>query len=173
MARHRAAHASSSCVDVLECAGDRLLYRVTVPPEAMPPVRLRDLERAWDEARDASIARSRAVFRQFRFLGPDGRVADFDLSDRDARCWAGAVDRVAGLATLGGLSLCLRLLALVDLMATSSWASGFMTPRRGGALPHPALLRAAARAELTEEARFDEASLRRILIDRPSNGVSA
>ena len=162
----------SSCVDVVECDQDHLLYRVTVPPEAMPPVRLRDLERAWDEARTASHARARAPARGFRFQGPDGRTADFDLTDRDARCWAGAVDRFAGLATLGGLSICLRLLALIDLMATSSWAAGFMTARRDGAKLHPALLRAAARADLTEEARFDAASLHHILTRRPQNGVS-
>jgi hypothetical protein len=167
----------SSCVDVLECGQDRLVYRVTLPPEAMPPVTIRALEQAWDAARAASLSQARAAHRRFRFLGPDGKVADFDLDDRDARCWAGAVDRVAGLATLGGISLCLRLLALVDLMATSPWAFGFMTPKRDGARLDRALLRAAARADLTGEARFDEASLRRILpdrsVDRPLTGVSA
>jgi hypothetical protein len=169
-------------VDVEECGRDRLVYRVTLPPEAMPPVPTRALEQAWDAARAASLShaplsQARAAHRRFRFLGPDGKVADFDLDDRDARCWAGAVDRVAGLATLGGISLCLRLLALIDLMATSPWAFGFMTPKRDGARLDRALLRAAARADLTEEARFDEASLRRVLPDRPANqpltGVSA
>jgi hypothetical protein len=171
----------SSCVDVVECGRDRLVYRVTLPPEAMPPVPIRALEQAWDEARAASLSGSRAAHRRFSFLSPDGTVADFDLDDRDARCWAGAVDRLAGLATLGGISLCLRLLALIDLMATSPWAFGFMTPKRDGARLDRALLKAAARAELTEEARFDEASLRRILPertidragDRPFTGVSA
>jgi hypothetical protein len=169
-------------VDVEECGRDRLVYRVTLPPEAMPPVPTRALEQAWDAARAAALSQAplsqtRAAHRRFRFLGPDGQVADFDLDDRDARCWAGAVDRVAGLATLGGISLCLRLLALIDLMATSPWAFGFMTPKRDGARLDRALLRAAARADLTEEARFDEASLRRVLPDRPAHqpltGVSA
>jgi hypothetical protein len=156
-------------VDVEECGMDRLVYRVTLSPEAMPPVPTRALEQAWDAARAAALSQSRAAHRRFRFLGPDGKVADFDLDDRDARCWAGAVDRVAGLATLGGISLCLRLLALIDLMATSPWAFGFMTPRRDGARLDRALIRAAARADLTEEARFDEASLRRVLPDRPAH----
>jgi hypothetical protein len=179
--------AHASCVDVEECGRDGLVYRVTLPPEAMPPVPTRALEQAWDAARAAALSQaplsqaplsqSQAAHRRFRFLGPDGKVADFDLDDRDARCWAGAVDRVAGLATLGGISLFLRLLALIDLMATSPWAFGFMTPKRDGARVDRALLRAAARADLTEEARFDEASLRRVLPDRPAHqpltGVSA
>jgi hypothetical protein len=169
-------------VNVEECGRDRLVYRVTLPPEAMPPVPTRALEQAWDAARAAALShsplsQSRAAQRRFRFLGPDGKVADFDLDDRDARCWAGAVDRVAGLATLGGISLFLRLLALIDLMATSPWAFGFMTPKHDGARVDRALLKAAARADLTEEARFDEASLRRVLPDRPAHqpltGVSA
>ncbi|MBW4022942.1 MAG: hypothetical protein HIU92_07325 [Proteobacteria bacterium] len=170
----------ASCVDVQDCGQDRLVYRVTLPPEAMPPVPIRALEQAWDAAHEAA-ASSAAAHRRFSFLGTDGRIADFDLDDRDARHWAGAVDRVAGLATLGGISLCLRLLALVDLMATSPWAFGFMTPKRDGARLDRALFRAAARAELTEEARFDEASLRRNLPERlsstafqqPFTGVSA
>jgi hypothetical protein len=163
MARER----PSSCVDVLDCGGDRLVYRVTLPPEAMPPVTIRDLEQAWDAARAAALSPSGAARRQFSFCGGDGRIATFDLDDRDARHWAGAVDRLSGLATLGGISLCLRLLALIDLMANSPWAFGFMTPKRDGARLDRALLRAAARANLTEEARFDEASLRRILPERP------
>jgi hypothetical protein len=164
------AHARpSACVDVQDCGGNRLVYRVTLPPEAMPPVTIRDLEQAWDAARAAALSPSRAAYRQFSFRGADGRIATFDLDDRDARHWAGAVDRVSGLSTLTGISLCLRLLALVDLMARSPWAFGFMTPKRDGARLDRALLKAAAHAELTEEARFDEASLRRILPERPAD----
>jgi hypothetical protein len=159
----------SSCVDVLDCGGDRLVYRVTVPPEAMPPVTTRDLEQAWDAARAAALSPSGAAHRQFSFRGADGRIAIFDLHDRDARLWAGAVDRLSGLTTLRGISLCLRLLALIDLMANSPWAFGFMTPKRDGARLDRTLLKAAARADLTEEARFDEASLRRILPERPAD----
>jgi hypothetical protein len=164
----------SSCVDVLECGADRLLYRVTLPPEAMPPVPTRDLERAWDAAQtapraSAALSPAGAAHRRFSFRGTDGRTATFDLDDRDARVWAGAVDRVVGLTTLSGISLCLRLLALVDLMANSAWAFGFVTPKRDGARLDRALFRAAARADLTAEARFDEASLRRILPDRPAD----
>ena len=147
----------------------------------MPPVTIRALEQAWDAARAAALSPESAAHRQFAFCGADGRIATFDLDDRDARLWAGAVDRLSNLATLGGISLCLRLLALIDLMANSPWAFGFMTPKRDGARLDRSILRAAARADLTEEARFDEASLRRILPEgpadraggRPLTGVSA
>lgn len=161
MARKRA----SSCIKVLESGRDRLTYCVTLPPEAMPPVTTRALEQAWDAAHEASPPG--ATPRRFRFLGEDGQIADFDLTDRDAQSWAGAVDRVADLATLGGIALCLRLLALIDLMATAPWALGYMTSKRDGGRLDRALVRAAARANLTGEARFDEAALRRILPERP------
>jgi hypothetical protein len=32
-----------------------LVYRVTLPPQAMPPVTIRDLEQAWDAARAAAL----------------------------------------------------------------------------------------------------------------------
>lgn len=82
------------------------------------------------------------------------------LHDRDARCWAGAVEITTGLQTLYGLSLCLRLLALVDLLTRARWADGLCKMRRGGAELHPALLRTAASAELTNDGRFDETRFR-------------
>ena len=85
------------------------------------------------------------------------------LADRDALCWAGAVERVAGMGTSYGLSLCLRLLALVDLLAHARWASGLFSLRRGQAELSAALLGAAATAPLTAEARFDEQRLRATL----------
>jgi len=66
-----------------------------------------------------------------------------------------------------GLSLCLRLLALVDLLATAPWASRYLATDRGLRIGRH-LLRAAARADLTEEARFDEASFCRNLSPPPN-----
>ena len=86
------------------------------------------------------------------------------LADRDALCWAGAVERVVGMGTSYGLSLCLRLLALVDLLAHARWAAGLFSLRRGQAELSPALLGAAAAAPLTAEARFDECRLRATLV---------
>lgn len=166
------AETRASCVEVMEYGDDRLLYRVTLPPEGMPPVPVRALEAALDAARAATFDDSDRRHRSFRFLGADGAVADFDIADRDARIWAAAVDRRTGLETLDGLSLCLRLLALVDLLATAPWASRYLSTGHGLRIGRH-LLRAAARADLTEEARFDEASFCRNLSPPPNGRGSA
>jgi hypothetical protein len=154
-------------------ANGAVTYLVAVPPEEMPPVRGRDLERAWYAARAAAIAAAWGVARGFRFRRPDGSVTELALADRDACCWAAAVDGIAGLTTAYGLSLCLRLLALVDLLAHAHWAAPLCRLERDGADLHPALLRAAAAAPLTAEARFDEAGFRRNLAALPSAAAPA
>jgi len=135
-------------------------YLVDIPPEALPPVHRRDLERAWYAARGAALAHRWGVIRGFRFRRPDGSHTDLALADADARCWAGAVDATVGMGNSYGLSLCLRLLALVDLLARARWADPLYRLERDGAELHPTLLRAAAVAPLTPEARFDEPSFR-------------
>jgi hypothetical protein len=135
-------------------------YLVDVPPEALPPVRGRDLERAWYAAREAAIAGSWSAVRGFRFRRADGSHTDLALADPHARCWAGAVDGTVGLGSGYGLALCLRLLALVDLLAHARWALPFFRLERDGADLHPSLLSAAATAPLTSEARFDETRFR-------------
>ncbi len=140
--------------------GGSITYLVDLPPEALPTVYKRDLELAWDAARDAALADHWGLVRAFRFNRPDGSHTDLALADRDASCWVGAVDRTVGLATTRGLSLCLRLLALVDLLARAPWARPLFRLARDGAELHPALLRAAASQPLTHDARFDEAGFR-------------
>jgi hypothetical protein len=137
-----------------------LTYFVALPPEDLPPVHGRDLERAWNAARDAALAERWSVARFFRFQRPDGSYGDLVLADRDACCWAGAVDGTVGLRNSYGLSVCLRLLALVDLLARVRWADSLCRLQRDGADLHPSLLRAAASAPLTAEARFDESGFR-------------
>jgi hypothetical protein len=137
-----------------------LTYLVDLPPEALPSVCKRDLERAWYAAREAALAERQGAVRGFRFNRPDGSHIDLALADRDARCWVEAVDRLVGIANASGLSLCLRLLALVDLLARAPWARSLLHLARDGAEFHPALLRAAASQPLTREARFDEAGFR-------------
>ena len=137
-----------------------LVYTVDRAPAELPPVSGRDLAAAWDASRDAARAAMWGDRRRFRFSQPDGSTTDLALLDRDASSWAAGVEQVAGLHSLYGLSLCLRLLALVDLLARARWADGLCRLRRGGAELHPALLRAAASAELTNEARFDETRFR-------------
>jgi len=137
-----------------------MTYLIDLPPEALPSVCKRDLERAWYAAREAALAERQGAVRGFRFTRPDGSHTDLALADRDARCWVGAVDQTVGIANTLGLSLCLRLLALIDLLARAPWARSLFHLARDGAEFHPALLRAAASQPLTRDARFDEAGFR-------------
>jgi hypothetical protein len=137
-----------------------LTYMVDMAPEELPRVRGRDLERAWYAAREAAIASAWGAMRGFRFRRADGSVVDLALSDRDATCWAGAVDGTVGLSSSYGLSVCLRLLALVDLLARAAWAAPFCQLAPDGAELDLVLLRAAATAPLNADLRFDEAPFR-------------
>ena len=137
-----------------------LTYLVDMPPEELPAVHRSDLERAWHAARDAAIAQRWGVARFFRFRRDDGSFGDLTLADRDACCWAGAVDVTVGMRNSYGLSVCLRLLALVELLTRVRWADALCQLQRNGAELHPLLLRAAASTPLTPEARFDEAGFR-------------
>ena len=112
-------------------ADGTLTYLVDLPPEALPPVRGRDLEAAWDAAREAAGAAMWGAARLFRFRRADGSFTDLALADPDACCWAGAVEDSVGMGTSYGLSLCLRLLALVDLLARAPWAAGLCILGRG------------------------------------------
>jgi hypothetical protein len=141
-------------------ADGTITYRVSTPPCELPPVLARDLLAAWEHARAAARSAIWSVARVFRFHAADGTVTDLALHDEDACCWAGAVDRSLGMQTGYGLSVCLRLLALVDLLAHASWATALVDLDADGAELHPALLRAASVARLTPDARFDEHRLR-------------
>ncbi len=138
-----------------------LLYLIALPPEALPPVRARDLAAAWDAARAAALDERWGSARLFRFRRADGSALDLALGDADACCWAAAVDGTVGMGSTYGLSVCLRLLALVDLLARAAWAGDVMALRRDGAALAPALVQAAAMQPLTGEARFDEGDFRR------------
>lgn len=162
----QAAHIQSKVrIDV--GANGAMTYLVDALPEDLPAVCKRDLEHAWHAARDAALAASWGVARGFRFRRRDGSFTDLALADRDACCWAAAVDGLAGLSSAYGLSLCLRLLALVDLLSRASWAAPLCRLERDGADLHPSLLRAAAATPLSAEGRFDEAGFRRNLAPLP------
>ncbi len=137
-----------------------LTYLVDLTPEALPPVTRRDMERAWYLARRAALAEQWGAVRVFRFLRAEGGHSDLVLADRDAGCWAAALDAIYGIGTRHGLSLTLRLLALIDLLAQSPWAVPLVRLARDGAEPDPALLHAAATEPLTREARFDQIGFR-------------
>jgi hypothetical protein len=145
----------------IAAAGDTITYLIHDSPAALPPVSRRDLLAAWDTARQAALdASPSAESRAFRFARPDGGTTDLALADSDARCWADAIDARLSLASAYGLSVCLRLLALIDLLAAAPWARAHIRLHRAGADLHPALLRLAAEAKLTDEAGFDAGAFR-------------
>ncbi len=136
------------------------LHVVPLAPEALPRVGKRDLEQAWEAARDAARAGREGRVRGFRFA--NGR--DLTLCDRDARSWAMAVDAIADLSTAHGASLCIRLLALIDLIGRARWLTPFVRLRgASGACFDGGLLQAVAITRLTPEAELDEAALREML----------
>lgn len=140
-----------------------LTYAIALPPEALPAVRPRDLLDAWEVAREAAAAETFGQPRLLRFTHPDGEATTLALADRDAAAWAEAIDARAGLATVGGLALCLRLLALVDILPRAPFLRPLWTLTREGAEFHPALIEAAAAMALDRGARFDVEGLRALL----------
>jgi len=145
----------SQPIRILRDADGAWLYLVSLPPEALPPVRKRDVELAWESAHSAARSGRWGEVRAFRFLRADGSHEEMLLADANAACWAAAVDRMLGLGNVSGLSLCLRLLALVDLMAGARWLDGLHRMRHGAAELDVALLRLAATAPLGREGGFD------------------
>jgi hypothetical protein len=136
-----------------------VLHLIYAPPSCLPTVTRQDLERAWDAAGSSSPAPPRL----FRFAGADGPPVELLLQDRDAAAWAASVERSAGLATPYGISICLRLLALVALMAEAGWAHAWFVLCRDGAKIRPELWHAAALATLNDSGGFDETDLRALL----------
>lgn len=160
----------------IRCGTDtagRMLYRIGGTPAALPPVTTAELADAWEAARAAALAAPAAAAagsgepapRLFRFDDGTGPT-DLVLFDREARCWADAVDRQRPLGTRGGLSLCLRLLGLIDLLARAPWARRFCVLRRDGAELDRSLLAAAARLPLTIDGRLDETGVRGATLGR-------
>ncbi len=144
-----------------------ILHLVPYPPEDLPPVTKRDLEQAWEAARADSLKPGRraadAQARLIRFIPQAQPPLDLALTDRDAASWASAIDGIADLTTPHGISTCLRLLALVELMGSASWARDWFTLNRAGLDFHPALLQAAALTPLTATGGFAETAMRALL----------
>ncbi len=144
-----------------------ITYVLPLSPDGLPAVRRRDLIAAWDAARDGARHGAAGTPCRFRFRHRDGCVTELTLADREARCWVAAVGRVAALQTQYGVALCLRLLALVDLLSHAAWTAPLLAIDAGLARLHPALLRLAAATPLLPDARFDEASFRSALSSLP------
>lgn len=160
---------AEAAIRVAEDASGALAYAIPCPPESLPAVRPAALLAAWDAARAGAAAGCWGPPRTLMFLRDGAEPVVLAIADRDARCWAEAVDRAADLATLPGLALCLRLLALVEVMGRAAWLAGLFDVTAQGVELHPALLRAAAAMPLDAGARFDAEALRRLL----SRGIAA
>ncbi|GAC1343896.1 MAG: hypothetical protein NVSMB18_20530 [Acetobacteraceae bacterium] len=162
---------TQSPIQVVRTRDGSLTYLVDAAPDALPPVRSRDLAAAWDAAREAAAESAWGRPLLFRFVREDGSTLDMALADEDACCWAGAVEHTTGMQTTYGLSLCLRLLALVDLLARAPWTGALCRIGRGGAALDPLLVRTAATVPLTTQAAFDEAAFRARLAATPGNAA--
>jgi hypothetical protein len=160
---------SEPLIRVAEDAGGALVYAVPCPPESLPAVRPDALLAAWQAARAGAAAGRWGPPRTLLFQRDDAEPTVLALADRDARAWAEAVDRGADLGTLPGLALCLRLLALVEVLSRAGWLAPLFEVTAEGIELHPALLGAAAAMPLDAGARFDAEALRRLL----SRGVAA
>jgi len=137
-------------------------YAVGGPPASLPEVPPAALFAVWESARAAAAGGRWGTPRRLVFATAAGPMSIL-LADRDACCWAAAVDRSEDLGTPRGMALCLRLLALVDAMGRLPAGHGLFTLSADGADLHPALLRAAARLRLDAAARFDIEELRQAL----------
>lgn len=150
-------------IRVVPEAGGCLTYAVRGMPGGLPAVPPAALLVAWQAAHRHAAAGQAGPPRRLLFLREDGEATAIAIADRDARSWAEAVDRAADLGTRRGLALCLRLLALVEVMTRSTWLAGLFDVTAEGVDLHPALLRAAATMPLDAGARFDAAALRGLL----------
>jgi hypothetical protein len=172
----------TTTIRVARAPDGALTYALPLAPPELPPVTPRALQNAWDTARDsvrqAERRRHHAVLDP---IWPDASASRFGpprlllfqpagaeptrlaIADRDASAWADAIDSAHGLDSLQGMTLCLRLLALVDAMSRLKWLVPMFSFSGGGIQLHPALLAAAATMSLDAGARFDEGGLQRIL----------
>jgi hypothetical protein len=144
-------------IDCAVAPDGAFLYRAGFSAERLPAVRVRDLLSCWEAARALAEAGEWGAPRRFRFASPDdapGGTVDVALIDPDACCWAEAVDGRAGLQTRYGMSLCLRLLALVDILARSAHAPALVRIEAGEAALHPGLVEAAASLALDPTGRL-------------------
>jgi hypothetical protein len=134
-------------------------HELAVSPAALPAVPPAALEVAWECAREAAEAGLWGPARLIAFQGGE----EIALTDPDAAAWAEAMERHAGFDTLAGLALCLRLLALVEVMGRAAWLRGHFAIGAHGVEFHPVLLAAAARAPLDATGRFEESAMRAMM----------
>ncbi len=146
-----------------------ILHQLDQPASSLPAVSKRDLEQALEAAHDGLKT---APPRGFRFAAPPAPPVELVLADPDAAAWAVAVEHTAGLDTPHGVSLCLRLLGLVALLADAAWARPWLVRGADGVEIHPQLLRAAALVPLNDAGGFDETALRALLPHTQARGAT-
>ncbi|MBD0273774.1 MAG: hypothetical protein ICV73_17830 [Acetobacteraceae bacterium] len=150
----------SRSIRVARTGTGAIAYLVPVAPERLPAVSPGDLLRAWNVARHGAVQRQWGTPRFLRFAQQGGREpTEIAIADPDAGAWTEAIDRVFGLETLMGLSLCLRLLALIEVLTRAARLEPFFDVTSDGVELHPSLLAAAAVLPLDSAARFDETAL--------------
>jgi hypothetical protein len=162
-------------IPVARTEAGAIAYLVPVSPERLPAVAPGDLLRAWNVARNGAVQRQWGAPRFFRFARQGGQeLTEIAIADPDAGAWTEAIDRAFGLETLTGLSLCLRLLALVEVLTRAARLEPFFDVSPAGVDLHPSLLTAAAVLPLDPAARFDEAALvERLPFRAPPEGNGA
>jgi hypothetical protein len=138
-----------------------ILHLIPHPPAGLPPVTKRDLEQAWEAA--SARGESFGPARGFCFTRPGAEPLNLMLNDPDAANWAAAIGRAKNFETAHGISVCLRLMALVEFLGSAGWVRPWLTFNRDGLTIHPALWQAAALAPLTETGGFAETALRALL----------
>ena len=136
-----------------------LRHELGVTASALPAVPPSALEAAWEVAHASAEAGLWGPARLIAF--EDG--VEIALTDADAACWAEAMARQGRMSSLSDVALCLRLLALVEVLGRARWLRGMFQITADGAEFHPALLSAAARAPLDATGRFEDAPLRAML----------
>jgi hypothetical protein len=146
-------------VNTIALPSGALRHEIGVAASALPAVLPSALEAAWEAARASAEAGLWGPARLMAFQ--DG--VEIALTDADAACWAEAMARRQGLNSLTDVALCLRLLALVEVLGRAKWLRGFFTITADGAEFQPSLLAAAARAPLDATGRFEDGPLRAML----------
>jgi len=159
-------------IHVARTPAGALTYAVPVPPERLPAVQPTELLSAWSLARRGAAQRLWGPPRLLRFARPGGEATEIAIADADAGAWAEAIDAAIGLGTLPGLALCLRLLALVEVLARVPALAPLFDVSAEGIELHPALLDAAATLPLDAGARLDESAIRRLLSRRLPPGAA-
>ena len=131
----------------------------------LPPVGLSDIARAWDlasKAAELGLELTDSDPQGVIFEDEVGDPVKLKFDDFDAHCWATAIHRTFDLATIKGLSICFRMLALHKLMSENQWVRlHFAFDRKKTLRIDKALMAAAAAAPLNTHGLFDADDVRR------------